>query len=57
MKENVLRINEGRKIFNYEESVCIAFICDKFPQDQSEGLGGPRLPRPSKTPPYRLREY
>ena len=21
----------------------------KYPQEQSEGLGGPRLPRPSKT--------
>ena len=23
----------------------------KFPQEQSEGLGGPQLPRPSKTSP------
>ena len=29
----------------------------QFPQEQSEGLGGPRHPRLSKTSPYRLREY
>ena len=29
----------------------------KFTQEQSEGLGGPLLLRPSKTSPYRLREY
>ena len=45
------------KNFRIETKIIKSLMEEKFPQEQSEGFGGARLPRPTKTSPYRLREY